>query len=129
MDLGAYIQKDFLSKLLPSIPPRLRGIRLMKIQEKANQEGSETFDSFVGEDVIYIHTRCGQCGWDLQDSNYGGFGMNIWEEELGDLVLASEDEAFDCTYRDTYIKVPLDKKDLYEQILEEYFIEKNEENL
>lgn len=118
MDLYAYARIGDWSDLLPSTPPRPRGIRLMKIEISTNGE-LPTFDSFVGQDVIYVHTRCGECGGG-EDSNYVSFGMDEWEESLGDLLLASEDESFDCTYRDTYMKVPEDKMELYNKFLEAF---------
>lgn len=114
MDLGAYILIDELEALLPSKPPRLRGIRLMRFEEPID---NYLFDSFCGKDVIYIHTRCGQCHFDGND-NYEAFEMDKWEDELGDLFLAAENDEFDCTYRDTYIAVPEDKLGLYQKLLE-----------
>lgn len=116
MDLGAYVMmEEGLMELLPSTPPRPRGIRLMKVEELTDGE-FPTFDSFVGQDIIYIHTRCGECGGG-EYGNYEAFGMDKWEKELGNLLVHSEDEMFDCTYRDTYIKVPEDKKELYEKMV------------
>ena len=116
MDVGAYILKDLLVNLLPSEPPRLRGIRLMKLEEP--NSGLSIFDSHCGKDLIYIHTRCGQCNFDCDD-NYKHFGMDKWEKELGDLFLEANNDDFDCTYRDTYIKVPEGKEKEYKEALDE----------
>src|SRR5690554_3131466 len=110
MDLYAYLLKDLLKDLLPSEPPRPRGIRLMKIDEVT--DGGKIHDKYKGQDVIYIHTRCG-------GNNYEPCGMDEWEKSLGDLFLEGVDDRFDSTYRDTYIKVPKDKLSLYKDKLKE----------
>ena len=69
MDLYAYALKDFLKDLLPSQPPRLRGIRLMKIEETTDD--GKVHNKYIGQDVIYIHTRCG-------GNNYKPCGMDEW---------------------------------------------------
>lgn len=121
MDLYAYTRIEDLKELLPSEPPRLRGIRLMSTEEPVEYPESlqaKTFNKYVGKDVIYIHTRCGACfGDDNSDSNYVACGLKDWEEENKDLVLDSINDNFDCTYRDTYIMVSEDKRELYEKLL------------
>lgn len=116
MDLYAYYRKNDFQELLPSIPPRLRGIRLMKIETPFENGGFQTeiFNEYVGRDVIYIHTRCG-------GNNYVDCGMDEWEKEVG--ALEGVDDEEDCTYRDTYITVPEDKWELYQQILEREQVE------
>jgi hypothetical protein len=118
MDLWAYSLKDKLVELLPSEPPRLRGIRLMILEKPTGSSELELYDSFCGKDVIYIHTRCGQCHYD-GDDNYEAFGMDIWEDELGEDMIAAENDDFDCTYRDTYIRVPNESLELYYKLVEE----------
>lgn len=121
MDLYAYTRIEDLKELLPSEPPRLRGIRLMATEEPVEDPESlqaKTFNKYVGKDVIYIHTRCGACFGDYSsDSNYVTCGLKDWEEENKDLVLDSINDDFDCTYRDTYIMVSEDKRELYEKLL------------
>jgi len=121
MDLYAYTRIEDLKELLPSEPPRLGGIRLMSTEEPVEYPESlraKTFNKYVGKDVIYIHTRCGaRFGDDNSDSNYVTCGLKDWEEENKDLVLDSINDDVDCTYRDTYIMVSEDKRELYEKLL------------
>lgn len=122
MDLYAFMFNDALKELLPSEPPRLRGIRLMKIQDEIDDDSSssssaELFNSFCGKDVIYIHTRCGQCYFS-SDDNYIAFGMDEWESENN--AIGAANDPYDCTYRDTYIEVTEDKKSLYDKILADF---------
>jgi len=105
MDLAAYIiMTDEMFRRYVSEhygdPPRPRGIRLMKYEGKGiagdGSEGS-MWDSFCGEDVIYVHTRCGA-------SNYEYFEADKWEEANADTFLGSVDDDWDCTYRDHFFK-------------------------
>ena len=61
MDLGAFLLINSLKGLLPSKPPRLRGLRLMKLEDKIEQTSPqyEMFNKYAGTDTLYIHTRCG----------------------------------------------------------------------
>lgn len=81
-------------------PPRLRGIRLMKYEKKGfagNGREGAMWDSFCGEDVVYVHTRCGA-------SNYEYFEADKWEEANAGTFLGSIDDEYDCTYRDHYFR-------------------------
>ena len=117
MDLPAYAMIPELKELLPSEPPRLRGIRLMALEDPFEED--EMFSSYCGQDVLYVHTRCGQCHFDGED-NYEYFKMDEWEQELDELFLNAQNDSFDCTYRDTFIKVPEDKMERYKALLEQF---------
>ena len=80
MDLKAFVNtydeklSDYIEKNYGEIP-RCRGYELMKLAEKYGDDSDEQtslYNSFVGQDVIYIHTRCGDCGrgYDDEESNY-----------------------------------------------------------
>lgn len=123
MDIGAYIEiptlENYVNKHYGEVP-RLRGIRLMKLEEKSGEYGSqiEMFDSHCGEDVIYIHTRCGSAYWgdDDPDANYIGCGGKDWEESNPDTFIESINDEWDGTYRDHYFKAVID--DEYKQLIE-----------
>lgn len=125
MDLGAYCNigtmEDYVVKNYGDVP-RLRGIRLMKLEEKTGEGGPqmELFDSMCGEDVVYIHTRCGSCGLgdDDPDTNYTACGGKEFEERNADKLLASINDEFDGTYRDHYFKAVVD--DEYGKLLEDH---------
>jgi hypothetical protein len=111
MDLGAFLLINSLKGLLPSEPPRLRGLRLMKLEDKIEEETSpqyEMFNKYAGTDTLYIHTRCG-------GDNYTYFEMDKWEKD--NKVLDGVDDEFDITYRDSYIAIPKDKMEDYQKIL------------
>lgn len=110
MDLGAFLLINSLKALLPSKPPRLRGLRLMKLEDKIEQTSPqyEMFNKYVGTDTLYIHTRCG-------GDNYTYFEMDKWEKD--NKVLDGVDDEFDITYRDSYIAIPEDKMEDYQKIL------------
>ena len=146
MDLIAYSNKD--NKLVDKYIrenygdiPRPRGIRFMKIEQKLEEnekpnmdvldmfgneeeydvdytETSNTFNKYVGKDVIYIHTRCGDCdlGYDNENSNYVYCGAKEWEEEHKDLFLEHITDPFDSTYCTHYFKAVINED--YEKILE-----------
>lgn len=123
MDIGAYSQiptlGHYVNKHYGEVP-RLRGIRLMKITEKMEEDGyqAEMFNSHCGEDVIYIHTRCGSAHWgdDDPDANYISCGGKEWEESNPDTFIESTNDEFDSTYRDHYFKAIID--DEYIQLIE-----------
>ena len=120
MDLGAYTQIGLLEELLPSQPPRIRGLRLMRFEEEYVDDSAQgdMFNSFLGQDILYIHTRCGSCGDDYDpDYNYISCGLRDWEEAHADLLVGSINDDFDCTYRDTYITIPADKQELYNKMV------------
>ena len=119
MDLGAYCQIDDLESYVArhyGVPPRLRGIRLMKMERPVDPHGfwglcsSESlFNEHVGEDVVYIHTRCGAYGQEVDpDYNYVGCGGRDWERSNPDTFIESCDDGFDPTYRDHYFKAVVD---------------------
>lgn len=110
MDIGAFINITALEGLLPSEPPRLRGLRLMKIEEKQDVTSPQfnMFNKYVGTDTLYIHTRCG-------GSNYKYCDMDKWEKH--NKVIDAIDDELDETYRDTYIAIPRNKIKKYERIL------------
>ena len=142
MDMIAYRNgnidslKDYLSKYYGDIP-RFRGARLMKLEEKVEDkpnidvtdmfgvdeevdysEVNEMFNKYVGQDVIYIHTRCGDCnlGYDDENSNYVYCGAKDWEEKYKDLYLEHITDPFDSTYCTHYFKAIID--DDYKELIE-----------
>ena len=124
MDLGAYCNigtmEDYVVKSYGHVP-RLRGIRLMKLEKKTGGDSPqmELFDSMCGEDVVYIHTRCGACGCDDDDpdTNYTACGGREFDERNADKLIASITDEFDWTYRDHYFKAVVN--DDYKRLLED----------
>lgn len=124
MDLGAYVLidalGDYVQEVCGELPPRLRGLRLMKVETSENFDAEDftyahnrQFSELCGKDYIYIHTRCG--GSDGNDeSNYYYFGMDKWEKEHGAFGV---DDGYDHTYRDTYI--PAVVNDTYKELIAE----------
>lgn len=118
MDLYAYALsevdpvKRYVEKHYGEVP-RMRGVRLMKFMEpgKLGCGGleDEMYDRHCGEDVIYIHTRCGSAWWgdDDRDANYIACGGKAWEEANSDTFIESCNEEFDGTYRTHYFKAVL----------------------
>lgn len=125
MDIYAYLvsqdQKieEFITKSYGDVP-RLRGCRFMKLEEPMEEEvmAAEIFNQYCGQDVIYICTRCGDCGvgYDDENSNYQYCGGEKWEQENKDCFITHCTDSYDRTYCDHYFKV----KDWeeYNQILE-----------
>lgn len=155
MDLMAYMIKQdkdvstYIDKHYGEIP-RCRGIRFMKLEvpiendNKPNKdvtdlfpsddmdmveydEVNEMFNRYVGQDVIYIHTRCGDCGmgYEDEDSNYVYCGAKDWEEEHKDLFLDHITDPFDSTYCTHFFKAVVD--DEYNKIIQN-FEEANKNN-
>ena len=94
---------------------RLRGVRFMKIydmKEFENDDWTDRFRSYCGQDVIYIHTRCGDCdmGFDDEDSNYIYCGGKEWEEQNKELFLSHETDNYDSTYCTHYFKAIVDEE-------------------
>lgn len=99
--------------------PRFRGVRFMKTQEvntevPDEEKGAEElmFDKYCSQDVIYIHTRCGNCGdedYEDEESNYVYCGGKEWEESLSDLFLDHITEEFDRTYCTHYFKAVINE--------------------
>lgn len=127
MDLKAFantyneILSDYIEKNYGEIP-RCRGYELMKLAEKYGDDSDEQtslYNSFVGQDVIYIHTRCGDCGLGYEDeeSNYVYCGAKDWEEEHKDLFIAHCTDEFDSTYCDHYFKAVIN--DEYKELIKE----------
>lgn len=124
MDLGAYVLVntlgDYVQEVCGELPPRLRGLRLMKVETSEDFDAEDftyahnrQFSELCGKDYIYIHTRCG--GSDGNDeSNYYYFGMDKWEKEHGAFGI---DDGYDHTYRDTYI--PAVVNDTYKELIAE----------
>lgn len=132
MDLGAYARMESLRGYVEKhygMPPRPRGIRLMKAEEKVEEDDAqfEMYNSFCGEDVIMLHTRCGGCGWgeDDESSNYKSCGMDKYEEDNAEYLVGAIDDGWDTTYRDTYLKAVVD--DEYKQLIASYWEEDGEE--
>ena len=130
--------RDYINKHYGDVP-RMRGVRFMKIEERVSDkpnmdvtdlfeiesenfadytEAIKMFNKYVGQDVIYIHTRCGDChlGYDNENSNYVSCGAKEWEEEHKDLFLEHITDPFDSTYCTHYFKAVID--DDYKDILE-----------
>lgn len=123
MDLGAYVLintlGDYVQEVCGELPPRLRGLRLMKVETSEDFDAEDftyahnrQFSELCGKDYIYIHTRCG--GSDGDESNYYYFGMDKWEKEHGAFDI---DDGYDHTYRDTYI--PAVVNDTYKELIAE----------
>lgn len=98
---------DYIEKHYGEVP-RFRGALFMKTQEPSEDADSPQdtlFNSFCGKDVIFIHTRCGDCemGYDDADSNYVAYGCAEWEESLGDLFIDHITDEYDSTYCDHYV--------------------------
>lgn len=119
MDLHAYALmeeveeiKDYIKKNYGDVP-RIRGVRFMKLEsdwtgEDLNEERL-IHDKYVGQDVIYIHTRSGSCGnWYSEDSNYIYFGADKWEESNSELFLEHVNDSLDWTYATHYFKAVVD---------------------
>lgn len=103
--------------------PRFRGVRFMKIEcanENPEDDGIKMYNKYCGKDVIYIHTRCGDCekGFDSKDSNYAYYGADKWEESHKDLFLEHCSDDYDDTYCDHYFKAVLN--DEYESIIKNF---------
>ena len=112
MDLRTYSQIGVLEEYVDKhygMPPRLRGISLMRYEEPGyagdGPEG-EAWDRHCGEDVVYVHTRCGSAHWGDgdEDANYRAFGADKWEEANPGTFIESVNEDFDGTYRSHYFK-------------------------
>lgn len=122
MDLGAYANiptlESYVAKHYGEVP-RLRGIRLMKLEEPTGEpeRQMQVFDGYCGKDVIYIHTRCGSAMWgdDDPDANYIGCGGKEWEEANSETFIESLNDEWDGTYRDHYFKAVID--DGYRQLI------------
>ena len=103
------------------------------ISEKYTDDSDEQthlYNSFVGQDVIYIHTRCGDCGmgYDNEESNYVYCGAKDWEEKHKDLFIEHITDPFDQTYCTHFFKAVVN--DEYEEalkVLEEAYNEAEEE--
>ena len=125
MDLAAYAMLDFkgvndyIERHYGPIP-RNRGVRFMVLQtcEAENEEPEvEMFKKYCGKDVVYIHTRCGDCGkgWENEHTNYVSCGGKEWEEKHKDLFLEHCCDYCDQTYADHYFKAVVD--DEYREIV------------
>ena len=128
MDLGAYVTAeikevaDYIKKNYGEVP-RMRGVRFMKTEEPVpNLEKSpqiDMFNKYCGQDVVYIHTRCGDCGRGFKDktSNYIYCGAKDWEKENKALFLEHISDEFDSTYCDHYFKAVLGEE--YDELIKE----------
>lgn len=128
MDLGAYMVAErkevaeYIKKNYGDVP-RMRGVRFMKIEEPVpNEEKSpqiDMFNRYCGQDVIYIHTRCGDggMGFEDEDSNYIACGAEEWEEKNKELFLEHIADEFDSTYCDHYFKAVVN--DEYAELIKE----------
>ena len=137
MDLYAYSVSDskevmeYIRKNYGDVP-RLRGVRFMKNHDPKECEEGGWYKEFVdccGKDVIYIHTRCGDCGlgFDNEDSNYVFCGGKKWEEENKDKFLFHKSDEFDATYCDHFFSAVVDEE--YNSILAELTrLEKGDED-
>lgn len=88
--------------------PQLVGIRLMEKEERTRGLGTQMamFDKYVGEQVIYFHTKCGISGLNFNDenSNYRYFKADEWEKEHEDTYLDHFADKEDSNYCDHYFK-------------------------
>ena len=99
--------RDYIEKHYGEVP-RFRGALFMKMMEPSEDASSQQdilFNSLCGKDVIFIHTRCGDCGmgYDDADSNYVACGGAAWEKSLGDLFIDHITDEYDSTYCDHYV--------------------------
>lgn len=118
MDLGAFMVSqdnavaEYISKNYGEVP-RMRGVRFMKLEKPVpNEEKSpqiDMFNKYCGQDVLYIHTRCGDCGMGFKNkySNYVSCGAKDWEKLNKKLFLEHISDEFDDTYCDHYFKAVL----------------------
>ena len=128
MDLGAFMVSEcadvagYIKKNYGEVP-RMRGVRFMKIEKPVpNEEKSpqmDIFNKYCGQDVIYIHTRCGDCGMGFKDkdSNYVACGAKEWEKKNKKLFLEHISDEFDDTYCDHYFKAVLGEE--YAELIKE----------
>jgi len=110
MDLYAYAFSEnkhvnnYIQKHYGPIP-RPRGVRFMRYETPDSCVGmglqAALWKTYCGQDVIYIHTRCG-------GNNYESCGGKEWEEAHKNLFISSVDDEFDCTYRDHYFTAVVD---------------------
>lgn len=115
MDLGAYFNIGILREYVEGcygFIPRLRGIRLMAVEQPTHDEGEQLklFDSMCGKHVVYIHTRCGA-------NNYRDCGGEDFERRNADALIAAIDDECDPTYRDHYFEAVVN--DEYKRLLDE----------
>lgn len=110
--------EDYIKKHYWEVP-RIRAIRFMELEWPLQSEQGDIkmFNKYCWKKIINIHTRC---WW----NNYESCWWEEWEEELKKkwLFIDWHDERFDCTYRDTYVKVEEDEeyKNFLEKIKELY---------
>lgn len=127
MDLYAYVTEHELGSGLSEYiaahygtPPRDRGALLMKLEEPMDDPygvQDMMFNSHCGEDVVFVHTRCGGCGDECdEDSNYQSCGGREWEEANADTFLEHVTDEYDCTYMDHYFRA-VEGED-YQRVLE-----------
>ena len=123
MDLGGYAQIEQLGGYVTrnyGSPPRLRGIRLMRLEKPTGdpEYQMQVFDGYCGEDVVYVHTRCGSACWGDgdPDANYISCGGLAWEEANPETFIESLNDEFVGTYRDHFFKAVID--DEYKSLIE-----------
>ena len=128
MDLGAFMVSEcadvagYIKKNYGEVP-RMRGVRFMKIEKPVSNEKKspqiDMFNKYCGQDVVYIHTRCGDCGMGFKnkDSNYVYCGAKDWEKKNKKLFLEHISDEFDSTYCDHYFKAVVN--DEYAELLKE----------
>ena len=113
--INSYIEKNY------GPVPRLRGVRFMKVENPGQGDPYDSeiilFNKFVGQDVIYIRTRCGDCGmgYDDESSNYIYCGGKEWEEKYHDLLVSHITEDYDSTYCTHYFRAVIN--DEYNEII------------
>ena len=115
MDLGAFMVSEcadvagYIKKNYGEVP-RMRGVRFMKVEKPVpNEEKSpqmDMFNKYCGQDVVYIHTRCGDCGFGFNsdEGNYTYCGAKDWEKKNKKLFLDHITDEYDSTYCDHYFK-------------------------
>ena len=128
MDLGAFMVSqdsavaEYIKKNYGEVP-RMRGVRFMKLEKPVpNEEKSpqiDMFNKYCGQDVVYIHARCGDCGgsFDNKSSNYIVYGAKAWEKKNKKLFLDHITDEFDSTYCDHYFKAVVN--DEYAELIKE----------
>lgn len=116
--IDAYIEKHY------GDVPRIRGVRFMKTEKAPENIACDDYDNqmfaqYAGKDVVYIRTRCGDCGlgYENEDSNYIYCGGKDWEDKHKDLFLDHVTEDFDSTYCVHYFNAVVDEE--YKEIIKE----------
>lgn len=96
-DLAGYVERHY------GRPPRLRELRLMRVERELTSPTPtptpqlDLFNNFVGQDVVYVNTRCGAYGdGGNPRRNYRSFGADEWERSNPDTFITSVDDEYEA---------------------------------